>query len=316
VLTLGVGLWFGATQLSSQPTPKPTNLYAPPKTQAVEDPELNPLRKAAEANPDSLPALRSFADALVNKIRSSEKPQTELLFEAMEVLSKILSINPQEPQALLALADISFNQQVFDKSVGYYERYLKLAPGDHAVRARMASGLTFLGKADEALKELKSILSEDPKNFHALAYTSITYAQMGNKKEATTWGEKAVAAAPTEEAKARFGEFLSSVKGGLQNQTSAPTQAASSPYAAFETYIRTNPIAGPKYVRMEATSSVISLYFKEFPMSAMPDFAKQKFMGGIKAKLAELSLKINQVRFLDAEAGTTLDVLDIQDKKE
>jgi hypothetical protein len=51
-------------------------------------------------------------------------------------------------------------------------------------------------------------------------------------------------------------------------------------------------------------------------MSAMPDFAKQKFMGGIKAKLAELSLKINQVRFLDAEAGTTLDVLDIQDKKE
>jgi tetratricopeptide (TPR) repeat protein len=308
VLVAATVLWGGASFLTNQHAGnKPTQAYVPPEAQPVQDQTLNPLREAAQSRPDDIMALRNFADALVTKIRSTEKPDTGLLFEAMEVLAKILSVNPQEAPALLALADISFNQQVFDKAVTYYERYLALAPGDHPVRARMASALTFLGKADLALKELQAILAQSPNDFHALAYTSITHAQTGNSSEALKWGEKALAAAPSIEARDRFGEFLTSLKTSAAAPETKMTSEQLPPLAAFEKSIRNNPVAGPKFVRLQAEGQILRLYFKEFPMSAMPEVARQKFIGGLQSKLKELKLSVyNQLEFIDADTGSKL----------
>lgn len=308
VLIATTALWGGADFVTKQHTGnKPTQAYVPPEAQPVQDQTLNPLREAAQSRPDDLEALRNFADALVTKIRSTEKPDTGLLFEAMEVLTKILSANPQEAPALLALADISFNQQVFDKAVTYYERYLALAPGDHPVRARMASALTFLGKADLALKELQAILAQNPNDFHALAYTSITHAQTGNSSEALKWGEKALAAAPSVEARDRFGEFLNSLKASSSAPADKKTSEQISPIAAFEKSIRSNPVAGPKFVKLQAEGQILRLYFKEFPMSAMPEVARQKFIGGLQGKIKELKLSaFSQLEFIDADTGAKL----------
>ena len=53
-----------------------------------------------------------------------------------------------DPQALVTMADISFNQQVFVKAVDFYRRYLDTTPDDHDARARLGSALTFWKRLD------------------------------------------------------------------------------------------------------------------------------------------------------------------------
>lgn len=271
--------------------------------------ELTKLSEVARSRPDDIAGWKVLAGALVRELQGSEQPPSRVIFESMEAFTNILRLDPKDPDGLIAYADLSFNQRVFDKSVGLYERYLAVAPEDLNARSRYASALAFMQRYSDAVKELKAVLEKDPSNFHASAYLAITYAQMGKQAEAITSGEKALTLAPNDAARARFADFLKNVKtpppGGGAPAAGAPTDASVEP--TIVTALKNNPVAGPKFARFEAHGSTIHLHLREFPMSQMPPFAKDKFFAGLRGARGSFETAV----FFETTTGQELERLDL-----
>ena len=218
--------------------------------------------------------------------------------------------HPEDAEVLKQLADISFDQQVFTKATGVYERYLALQPADNAARTRYASALTFTQTFSEAETELKKVLTVEPQNFQAQAYLSITYSQMGATQAALDSGKRALEIAPSDEARARFKEFLDRVE---TDQGSAPSDSPKEPHEKLIAFVRDNPIAGPKFAGANyAADGTLTLQFSAFPMDKMPPFAKEKFLNGIKDFAEENAVKdVQRIKFADKASGAIMEEMQL-----
>lgn len=293
---------------------------------ASDDPQIKALKAAAEAKPGDKEGWRTFVTALYEKLQKEPDPANNaLLFEIIDGLRAILKIDPKDPDALLAMADVSFNQQAFPKAAEFYSAYLDVKPDDVDSRARYASSLTFLGRYDDSIVELKRALVQDPKSFHASAYLAITYAQMGKAQDALQMGEEVMKLAPSDEARARFGRFLDSVKekvkeggagqpdaprveepAGGDAAQAKPELAGLSPEAELVVeHVRQNSVAGPKLTGAKLEGAVLTLSFASFPMDQMPPGIRDKFVGDIRAKAAATST-IHEIVFFDSVEGREL----------
>lgn len=265
---------------------------APSLTESAFSNDLSALRKATEADPNSLEAWSALTSALLNSLQSSPEANPELLFEAIDSLKQIIRIDPENQQGLLSLAEISFTRQVFDKAADYYRRYLRLNATDNRARARLGSTLTFLNQSDDAEKELRLVLASEPQHFEANAYLAILLTQRGQHTEALEHGDIALALAPNEEARTRLSQFLSNSRGG---GTATPTEKV-------ENYLRQHAIAGARFVKLEVSGDILRIFFKEFPMNAMPGPVREKFIKEIQL-LAGDDLRLE---FVDAPSGQPL----------
>lgn len=288
------------------------------------DPQIVALRRELEANPEDLTKLRIFAGVLGDKIRKEQPASQSLAFEAIDVLSRILRIVPNDPGALVLMADVSFEQQAFTKALELYERYLALEPDDLGARARYASTLTFMSRFDDAITELTKVLAKEPKNFPAMAYLAITYHQKGDTKKARQHGEKALQLAPSEEARARFAGFMKVLDEAENDGAKQAPMKASAPSDSREHQVRSqggvdgvvatvraNPVAGPKFVTHEVSGKgVLKLVFKDFPMQMMPPFAKEKFFAGVRKSVESASAtELTKIEFVDQATGATMEAL-------
>lgn len=302
--------------------PKPTQLVKqdsePSLATAPEDPQVAILREQLEKDPQNVEKLKVLAGILGDKLRQSPETSSATVFESIDVLSRILAISPNDPDALVMMADVSFDQKAFTKSKEFYERYLKLEPTDQGARARYASTLTFLGDFDKSISELNSVLKQDPKNFPAMAYLAITYAQQGDIPKAKELGSAALNLAPSEEARARFSAFVTSLDGQTATSTSpargnvAPPPSDAAPVVVgiegFVAKLKSNPIAGPKFVGHEEVKGDLRLTFKDFPMGQMPPFAKEKFFGSLKKAAEEAKISsVTTISFIDLASGQTME---------
>lgn len=316
----GIG-WKGQEWLSGE---KPTVSYEKMLSEregeddSLSDPTLVRLREATKNFPDDISAWRTLAEALLFKLQSGDesKPPPKLVLETIDVLREILTRDENDQFALRSMADISLNQQVFNKAVEYFERYLKLVPLDDVARARYASALSFTGKSDQALKELNSILKKDPKNFYASAYLAVTYAQIGDKAKALQSGQTALKNAPSEEARARFSSFLESLDeekaAPVENNPRGNTGGAPSPGASvLREYLQGHQIAGPKFAGMKKEGATVVLSFNDFPMEKMPPVIREKFVTAVKEKALADDKNTTKIIFVDSVSGAELHVASV-----
>jgi tetratricopeptide (TPR) repeat protein len=297
------------------------------------NPQLAAMRQQVESSPGDLTKLKMFAGMLGDALRSNPSAPPALVFEAIDVFGRILQQEPNDPAALVMMADVSFDQRAFTKALDFYERYLKVDQNDLGARSRYASTLTFLGRYDDSIRELGKVLQSEPKNFPAMAYLAITYAQKGDIATAKKIGGDALAAAPSEDARARFSSFVESLdqaksEGNVGSVKQPEESVSGQPEAevsrqavkaggmdGFVATLRSNPVAGPKFVRYEQVGATLKLYYREFPMSQMPPFAKDKFLGGIKSALVQNGLAgVNEVVFTDAVSQSAMETLLIASK--
>jgi len=283
-------------------------------------PELQALKDAALKNPKDKAGWISYAQALGERLSIKDPPQG-LIFEAITALRQILDIDPKDKDALLTMAEISFQQQAFAKSAEFYQKYLEIIPEDIDIRARYASSLSFTGKFDESLKELGRVLTVKPDHFQALAYSAVTYAEMGDKEKSKAVGAQALAAAPNAEAKERFTKFLTSLDKESSpqrgNVTPPESKLASNSNANFEPAIqlvvdqvKNNPVAGKKFVDAKLNSpDSLTISLDNFPVSQMPPFVKDKFLGGIREKAFSGSSPLKSVILFDSASQQTLETL-------
>ena len=181
---------------------------------SYQDENIIKLQDAVSKDENNLEGYRALSQALWGKLSDDAPPSQALALDILDSLSHVLRLAPDDDQALIMMANLSFNQKIFDKSADFYKRYLVINPEDSEARASYASSLTFLGKFDEAIKELDSVIAKKPDYFQAIAYKAIAFAQMGKPAEAVALGQKALALSPNEEAKARFAGFLDSLAKG------------------------------------------------------------------------------------------------------
>jgi len=293
----------------------------PDKYRAVQD--------AAIKAPTDIKAQNEYAAVLVELLRESEQPAQGLILEAVEQLSRILAINPLEPDALLSLADISFNQQIFSKAAELYQRFLALRPNDDDVRTRLGSSLMFQGEFDRSIEQQKMVLAKNPKNFQAQAYFAVALGQKGEIAEARKAGKKALELAPNEEAKTRLTMFMESLDKKKEGETAANKEAKSNlaPSAPqgrqetgavvpenktagqssgiLENALRNNPVAGRKVASVKISGSIATVSMIDFPMQAMPPFAKTKFYSSLTE--AAKSNDVKTIVFVDSKTGAELE---------
>jgi tetratricopeptide (TPR) repeat protein len=279
----------------------------------------------SQSAPLSSEELFSQAEATLQKIAdSTEAPSPALMLEAVDLLSRILSAEPENAWALLQMAELAFEQRIFDKSAQFYERYLKLTPEDSAVRTRYASALTFSGKSGEALKELDIVLTAEPNNFQALAFSAISNQESGQKEKAQTLLAKAITLAPSDEARDRLLKFSQSLANkenqqspvqATQDTTQSETPKKLSPergnistaFSGLDSFFRNHPIAGPKYVGLEIKGEDIIVTMLDFPMDKMPPMVKDKFANNSALQVKkESSGKPHNLIFVDKSSGTEM----------
>lgn len=321
LFVLGIGLQMAIRGERVMPSAR-GNIKSPAQVEEqVQDPQMEAMRIELEKSPDDITKLRVFAGVLSDKLRSNPTAPPTIVFEAIDVLGRILKAEPNDPGALVMMADLSFDQRAFTKALDFYERYLKVDPDDLGARSRYASTLTFLGRYDDSISELSKVLKIDPKNFPAMAYLAITYAQRGDVPKAKELGATALSLAPSEEARARFSAFVSSLDGAGQSSASGDSgqnsaesgerNQAPTGVAAFVQQVKSNPVAGPKFARYEeSTEGILTLVFRNFPMAQMPPFAKDKFFASLKAAAQKHNLSdVRVISFVDEASGQQMESL-------
>ena len=327
VATIGLfGVAFGLQKylIPAQKPPMGKQHSEEPAIQSPDDPQIAVLREELEKDPQNIEKLKMLAGMLGDKLRENPQASNATVFEAIDVLSRILAMQPNDPGALVMMADVSFDQKAFTKAQEFYERYLKLEPNNHGARARYASTLTFLGEFSKSITELNTVLKQDPKNFPAMAYLSITYAQQGDIPKAKELGTAALNLAPSDEARARFSAFMTTLdkesvtstspaRGNIPQQASAPQQLAG--VEGFVSQVKANPVAGPKFIGHEESKGEIKLTFKDFPMSQMPPFAKEKFFGSLRKAAEDAKItQITTISFIDLATGKVMEQISIAKK--
>jgi tetratricopeptide (TPR) repeat protein len=297
---LGLGISFLVVQGSERLIGKaPTQAHlnhtaAQQSNPADQSDKVKELRAELAINANSLPNLRALAAELWNLLPNEGDPAPGLVLEIIDTLSKILVLDDKDGESLLMLANLTFNQKVFTKSSEYFQRYLTIHPDDLEARSSYASTLTFIGRPQDAIVELDKVLAQTPNAFQPLAFKAITLGQMDKLEEAKSIGTKALQYAPNDEARKRFQGFLDSLT-GQRNQNSEP---------AVVTYLKTHQIVGPKFVSFSTAGDTATVILKEFPMSAMPPFAREKFDQALTSKLTTGSIK--HVRLIDSATKEVL----------
>ncbi|MFZ5441669.1 MAG: tetratricopeptide repeat protein [Myxococcota bacterium] len=81
---------------------------------------------------------------------------------ARELLNGATVLMPKSEVPQLALGTLEFNQQHFEKALPIFRRAQQLAPRASLPRAHVGETLLFMGKVNEAMKELKAALELEP----------------------------------------------------------------------------------------------------------------------------------------------------------
>jgi predicted Zn-dependent protease len=81
--------------------------------------------------------------------------------KALDVFQGVAALVPTNEIPMIALGHLAFSQGKFEQALKYNEDALKRNPNSTLAKAHKGESLMFMGKHQEAMAILKSVLSED-----------------------------------------------------------------------------------------------------------------------------------------------------------
>jgi len=104
--------------------------------------------------------------------------------------------NPGDHDFLLQVANFAHDNGYYDKSISYYDQYLRHHPED--VNAIVDKGICYheLGKSEQAIEVMNQALKLQPNHLLANFNLGIVNLKMGNLEKANGWFKKVVALDP------------------------------------------------------------------------------------------------------------------------
>src|SRR5262249_24502947 len=116
----------------------------------------NNFARAVELDPEYLQAHAWLAIALCLQYGVDER--TETLDEAAAHAQKALMLDPNDAQAHDAMGYVALRRRKIDVAGEHFDRAVSLNPNDVAIAADRANWLLHVGRLDEALEILDSVL--------------------------------------------------------------------------------------------------------------------------------------------------------------
>lgn len=124
-----------------------------------------------------------------------------------------LQAEPNNADLLASIGDVYFDAQLFQDSISYYERSLKIRPGNTAARTDMGTAYWYLGDADRAIAEFQTVLQAEPTKANTLFNLGIVEWQgKGDAGAAVAAWNKLLAANPDYPNRGKVQEMIDQAK--------------------------------------------------------------------------------------------------------
>ncbi len=167
---------------------------------------------AADTKPAAKPAAApAVTDSLVLLERAVAKDSTkfdnlyklgimyldrEKNAEAARVFDKANRVKPKQVKVLVNLGVALDNVGRADEAQGFYKQAMTLAPTDSLAACRLATSLYAQGKHSEAMDQLRSLISRQPRSYCAYFTMGVAFADAGLYRDAIRMWKKVVEIAP------------------------------------------------------------------------------------------------------------------------
>ena len=258
---------------------------------------IGELAKNAEAKPKDLDAWKTLAQV---QYRAGQVDKS-YLSQAEDSFRHLLEIDAKDLDAFRGLGNVHFDREEYAQAVDWYGKYLAVKPEDLNVRTDIGTMYLYGGDPERAIAEYGKVLAKDPNFYQAHYNLGIAYAQRGDKEKAIASLKKASANAPDDATRKQIDSMLDHAAsppaapgaGTATASTSGEAPAASGGFqATIENNLRAHPIVGPKIVKFEWPSETAGqVRLRDFPMQAMPQMVRQKFLDRLKTELADAKKK-------------------------
>jgi tetratricopeptide (TPR) repeat protein/predicted Ser/Thr protein kinase len=117
--------------------------------------------------------------------------------QSIEEFNKVLSLDPNYPDALNLIAYEYMKSKNFEKAVEYLKRYASVQPGKPNPFDSLAEAYLRMGKLDEAIESYKKVLEVKPDYYASTATLAYAYALKEDYSEVSRWLDKYVELAPS-----------------------------------------------------------------------------------------------------------------------
>ncbi|MGO9056693.1 MAG: tetratricopeptide repeat protein [Candidatus Binataceae bacterium] len=245
---------------------------------------------------------------------------------ASEAYGHVLELDPDNLEALRGIGNLNYDRQKYDQAIAAYEHYLKHKPDDPDVQTDLGTMYLYTGNADQAIKRYQKALSIKPNAFEPYYNLGVAYAALNNNAQARASLQQALKYATDQDSKSRVNDLLAKMAGGAGTQVAssggsagggiaAPAAPANSFEGQIEAMVRGLPFAGPKVASVKWTSkNKATVLMNNFPMEAMPPFARQKFLGDLADGIQEAKKTYHvdgpfELQIADAASGQVMETV-------
>jgi tetratricopeptide (TPR) repeat protein len=232
------------------------------------------LEAEVEANPENLEKKLELGNAYFQA--GVGMGEADFLKRSAGIYNEIVEKDGTKGDALLGLATLSLHVGVFDKASEYYEKYVKLMPDDLSARANLALAKGRGGDVEAGLKIVDEVLVKDAKFVIALVTKGIILKESGKMDEAKKLFDKAISLEENPSLKERIIAL---------NKTEEKKEVVSdgaTPLENVEVYFMNHEILRNKFDSLKVEGDKVVVVLANFPVDAMPPFAKSKLEGSLK----------------------------------
>ena len=253
---------------------------------------IGELAKNAAAKPKDLEIWKTLAQV---QYRAGQVDRS-FLSDAEESFRHVLELDPKSLDAFRGLGNVHFDREEYAQSVDWYGKYLAMKPDDLNVRTDLGTMYLYGGDSDRAIAEYDKVLAKDRKFYQAHYNLGIAYAQRGEKDKAVGALRKASEYAPDDATRKQIDAMIDHADvpaeaGGVAS-AGGPASGKVGFQMMIEDDLRQHPIVGPKIVKFEWPSQTAGqVRLRDFPMQAMPEVVRQKFLDRLKTELADAKKK-------------------------
>jgi Flp pilus assembly protein TadD len=255
---------------------------------------------------------------------------------ALKAFQHILEIEPDDPDAIRGIANVQYDLGNYQSALPHFERYLRLRPDDAGAQTDLATVRLHLGEVDRAIGEYRKIIAANPPFVQAHYNLGVALHQTGNDAEALAVFRKAREVATDASVRERIDRVIAQLQpaspeaaaaettpgapaapadGGRERAPGTVPASGSAFQQSVERFFRTHEIVGPKVVRVEWPGPLKArVVVSDFPMSAMPPFARTKFTSRITEALGTAKSESGttgtaEAEIVDAASGSVMETV-------
>jgi Flp pilus assembly protein TadD len=228
---------------------------------------------------------------------------------ALASFQQVLEIEPGNPEAIRGVANVQYDLGNYRDALPHFEKVVALKPDDEGAQTDLATVRMHIGDVERAIADYRRIIAANPTLVQAHYNLGIALHQQGDDAGALAAFKGARDATTDDRVRERIAQAIAQLEGkplaaasdpaarppGAGGDRPAPgaaaapvTPGATAYQQTIERFFRTHEIVGPKVAAIEWPAPTSArVVVRDFPMSAMPPFARTKFTTRIRDALRE-----------------------------